>query len=52
MGKSTEKDVRRIFGKPKEIGHPEDGKDNPIESKLDYIYDDEPQIIIDKNQRL
>ncbi len=47
-GKSTEKDVRRIFGTPKEIIHPEDGEDNPIESKLDYVYEEEPQIIIDK----
>lgn len=52
LGKSTEKDVRRIFGKPKEIARAEDEYDNPIESKLDYIYDNEPQIIIDKKSKI
>lgn len=48
LGKSTEKDVKRIFGSPKYITNPEDEYDNPVESKLDYIYKNEPQIIIDK----
>lgn len=47
-GKSTLEDVKRIFGKPKMIIHPEDGEDNPIESRLDYVYENEPQTIIDK----
>lgn len=48
LGKSTVKDVRRLFGKPKYIIHPEDEYDNPVESRLDYIYENQPQIIIDK----
>ncbi len=54
LGKSTVKDIIRIFGEPKRIGNPEDEYDNPIESQLDYIYEidnktGEPaQIIFDK----
>ena len=48
LGKSTVKDVKRLFGTPKYIINPEDEIDNPIESRLDYIYENEAQIIIDK----
>ncbi|HXG83921.1 MAG TPA: hypothetical protein VNI84_07830 [Pyrinomonadaceae bacterium] len=48
LGKFTVKDVKRIFGEPKEISHPEDEYDNSIESRLLYSYDNEPQIIIVK----
>jgi hypothetical protein len=52
LGKSTVADVRRIFGEPKYIIHPEDEYDNPIETRLDYVYDGSPQIIIDKKSKI
>ncbi len=48
LGKSTVKDVRRIFGEPKTICHPEDEFDNPVVSQIDYVYENEAQIIFDK----
>jgi hypothetical protein len=38
-GKSTKADVKRAFGKPVWVGHPEDEYDNPVENMIDYEYE-------------
>ena len=39
LGKSKKADVVRAFGKPAWSGHPEDERDNPVESLLSYEYE-------------
>ena len=39
LGKSKKAAVLRVFGKPKLIVHPEDEYDNPVESLIDYVYE-------------
>jgi hypothetical protein len=39
LGKSTKADVKRTFGKPAWVGHPEDEYDNPVENMIAYEYE-------------